>query len=392
MGSDKGGTWFWDLVRSTGFLETFPHFGPLLVGLRVVDTDRCGFMAVSAADQPAGAVTLHVNRKVFEKNPDGFKGVLQHELHHVLLGHVQGPHPSEVEHSSAMQIAQEISANELIQEALPGQPVVWTAFQQYGIRPNQTTAVRYQLLVEAMEAGDWEPPARTVSACDHGDPSSLSNQPSAWMEILPNPPWNSAKERARMLHRRRQQMEAREVSVGQAAPAVEGVDWQRRLNRIVGRAPNRRQSMQRQSRRDPKGQHIGEWPGWAPRPTRHHLLVVIDTSGSMDMSIFPRIRTELKRLSSRATMTIIECDAEIRREYRYRGTFDVVMGRASTDLSPPFAKQVLARHRPDCVVYFTDGQGRFPGDDPGVRTLWVLVGSNPFDCPWGERVRMPNTK
>src|SRR3712207_8113548 len=50
-----------------------------------------------------------------------------------------------------------------------------------------------------------------------------------------------------------------------------------------------------------------------------------------------------------------------------------VAGRGGTDLRPVFEAEFLAEHRPDGVIYFTDGQGPYPQEDPGVKALWVLT-------------------
>ena len=44
---------------------------------------------------------------------------------------------------------------------------------------------------------------------------------------------------------------------------------------------------------------------------------------------------------------------------------------------------------PDGIIYFTDGMGPYPEEDPGVRTLWVLTKPRGFGCPWGHRAHFP---
>ena len=39
-------------------------------------------------------------------------------------------------------------------------------------------------------------------------------------------------------------------------------------------------------------------------------------------------------------------------------------------------------------IYFTDGEGPFPPDDPGVKTLWVLSKPWEFACPWGKKAHL----
>ncbi len=91
-------------------------------------------------------------------------------------------------------------------------------------------------------------------------------------------------------------------------------------------------------------------------------------------------------MRSLSDITIAECDTEISRVYPFTGRITSVVGRGGTDLCPVFEPDFLREHRPNGVVYFTDGLGPYPTHDPGVRTLWVLTKDVGFPCPWGKRV------
>ena len=103
-----------------------------------------------------------------------------------------------------------------------------------------------------------------------------------------------------------------------------------------------------------------------------------------------RIGDELRAVSRRADLVIVECDDEIRREYPYGNELRSVEGRGGTDLCKVFAPECLARHCADGIVYFTDGDGPYPDHNPGVRTLWVLTTGEEFSCSWGARIHMCN--
>ncbi len=53
-----------------------------------------------------------------------------------------------------------------------------------------------------------------------------------------------------------------------------------------------------------------------------------------------------------------------------------------------FGPEFLAEHRPDGMVYFTDGDGPYNEAPPGVPVLWALTKDGPFRCPWGQQTRM----
>jgi hypothetical protein len=83
---------------------------------------------------------LHINVEFFRKNPRFLHGVLLHEVHHLVLGHLAAERFRDVVHADLMELAMEISANEFIREPLPGRPIVWSDYRAFGIRPSQRTS------------------------------------------------------------------------------------------------------------------------------------------------------------------------------------------------------------------------------------------------------------
>jgi len=376
------GAWFWARVEETGFLDRYPDFAPILAGVEVVEANYGG--GIMGVSRDRERILLHVSTAAFAESLRGFRAILQHEMHHVLLGHVtddryriQGPH------AMAMTLACELSANEGITEPLPGSPVVIADYEEYGVRPGQTTLERYELLVRAMEDGRLAAPPRTCKVCaGHGE----DDLRSAWATAIAN------------LHAELAAAGALDGTPGRETrsdelelpddPEPATISWRARLQRFARREPERRPTLRRPNRRDPTCARIGELPGWSRLGGRPKLLVAIDTSGSMPDDLFPAIAGEVESMSRHADLVIVECDAAIRREYAYRGRLGSVEGRGGTDLSVVFEREVLARHRADGVVYFTDGLGPYPEDDPRIDTLWVLTDDAPFGCPWGQKVRM----
>ncbi|MEO6597500.1 MAG: VWA-like domain-containing protein [Planctomycetota bacterium] len=363
--------WYHRKVFETGFLDDYPHFGPVLARIDAYEDPHC-LMAVSPG---AGSrVRLHVNTVAFADQPAAFRAVLQHELHHVIAGHLD-PAYHQVSEPGIMQVAKEITANENIVEPLPGSPHRWHSYAKFGIRPGQTTWRRYELLVAARDAGRYEPPPTIkVLCCAPREGDELG-------ETIDLPEHMQRAMQRALAHN------PAELTIG-AATQQPAIDWARELHRFAWSRVERRQTLRRPSRRDPACKRIGEVPGWSRLLARSRLLVAIDTSGSMDKGLFPRIAGELSAMARRADLVIVECDSTIQREYAFRGELQSVRGRGDTDLRPVFEPEVRARHRVDGVVYFTDGGGPFPAANPGIKTLWVLSGDRPFECEWGARVYM----
>jgi len=87
---------------------------------------------------------------------------------------------------------------------------------------------------------------------------------------------------------------------------------------------------------------------------------------------------------------VVECDANIHAVYRLTRRLPRVHGRGGTDLRPPFAAGVLAKVRPDVVVYFTDGEGPAPERAPGVPVLWCLTRGGSKPTGWGRALTLPS--
>lgn len=117
----------------------------------------------------------------------------------------------------------------------------------------------------------------------------------------------------------------------------------------------------------------------APVP---QVAVVIDTSGSMgDGEIQAAVNETagvLKAVGS--DIEFCACDAAVHALAPIRNPRDIsklVKGGGGTDFRPPFIALDKRKHRPEIVVFVTDGCGPAPAQQPdGMRTIWVLVGKH----------------
>ena len=140
----------------------------------------------------------------------------------------------------------------------------------------------------------------------------------------------------------------------------------------------------------------------APGP--EHIVVAIDTSGSMGADELSKILGELNQLKSTAEcrMTLIQCDAEIQdiKEYNSWEIADIdfdnygFRGRGGTTFEPVFdwiEKEVLnLGQRPDALFYLTDGYAGYGMQEPPYQVMWILTSSSiePEQIPFGETIRM----
>ncbi len=393
--------WFRGFVMERSFLHKYPHYAYILAQMIPFDDPTLDQMAVS---YQRGTIYLHVNTAFFMREPQYLRGVLLHEVHHVVLGHLTRFELRDVAHPHLMLQAMEISANEFIDEPLPGEPLTQKMYAHLGILPGQSTRERYEILCDAMERGEPVLAASDYTVDQHlawgvGFPSSEQDSPIPPPTQRPEQPiqrvirsgiakgeelcheikrpWIrlAGKDPAEILE---------ELEAVQDSP-IAPMDWRAALQMFAGRMRTPRHTYSRPNRRFPR--KVGIVPGrmYAPgSQSKPSLLVAIDTSASVTHGELLEIARHLQLLCSLVDLTIVECDVVVQRVYPFDGFLRSVKGRGGTDLRPVFAPEFLQKHRPDGVIYFTDGEGPYPQEPPHVPTLWVLTWEEPFDCPWGE--------
>ena len=144
-------------------------------------------------------------------------------------------------------------------------------------------------------------------------------------------------------------------------------DWKRHLRRYLGNelSDTTRRTRKRLSRRYPDA------PG-KRHDRKSHVLVAIDTSGSVSMPEYREFFGQIASLSRHASFHVIECDARIQHEYDFAGQIpEVLHGGGGTDFQPVVDYFNRNRRKYDSLIYFTDGYSEIPDDTPR-ETLWVI--------------------
>ncbi|MBN1674740.1 MAG: hypothetical protein JXR37_27090 [Kiritimatiellae bacterium] len=392
--------WLRGFVLGAEFLRQYPYYAFVLAKLLPVVDPSVAVMGVSAHGP---RFYLHVNPEFFTAHPDCVKGVLLHEVHHLVLGHLTDLKFQGLAHPDLLELAMEMAANEYITVPLPGEPVRWEAFARFGLAANQSTIVRYERLVQARRDG-FEPLDVPRAWVDQ----HLPNGVAALFPDAPSPA-PGAHDRVRRLIADAVEEAHRDPGVkgGRLAGKVPGnlleelagtekepdryMDWRAAIQMFVGLVRTPVHTYARPSRRCPEkvGVIPGRiyYPGQADHPA---LLVAIDTSGSMSAAELAEVARHLMLLRDLVTMTVVECDVRIQRVYPFSGAITAMLGRGGTDLRPVFTPEFLSQHRADGVIYFTDGWGPYPEQDPGIPTLWVLTKPVGFGCGWGEKAYFPS--
>ncbi len=395
-------TWLDGFLRDRAFLEKYPYYVAILAKMTPVADPSVTRMAVSLH---AGRFYLHVNVDAFLAEPQFLKGVLLHEVHHVVLGHLTHPKFEVAAEPELMDLAIEMSANEYIEEPLPN-PIVWRAYAAAGVRAGQSTIERYETLLDVLRTNGSRPRPAPGGGGTHGSPGALDDHrflrqgegipggvpqtESFVRDALENANPQTARDDDRpegssLIAGRAPGRLLEELS-GRSERPEDYIDWKAALKMFVARARAPVHTYARPSRRFPG--LVGLWPGrhYVPRLlTKPRLLVAIDTSLSMSAKELAEVGRQLGEMAKHATLIIAECDVEIARMYPFTGTLSHVAGRGGTDLRPIFDREVLGAAKADGVIYFTDGDGPVPSEPPPRPTLWILTKPHEFHCPWGQR-------
>lgn len=413
-----------DVDRAQGLLHIalrrmvrdYPFHAHLLSAGRFEPDPAVGTMAVTVRE---GQVRfLYEPGFVVGCTFDELAGVLHHEVNHVLFEHLVAD-PADYPDRRARVIAEEVTVNEWVREPLPGAPITLDRYPE--LPPGEDTDTRYARLArnravtgpESASPGPKSGGRGTKNGTGRTETSPpvvpLDNH-DVWAEARANPvlaklavavtvsrarealtagQWQELPEGVRdrieaICHGREAGSAVEDVN-GSGGPGCV-LDWRRLLRRYVGRTLERRPVFNRPPRRFPA--LLGVVPGQAWRAGRPRVLAALDTSGSITAAALRQIGGELACLSRVAAVMVVECDAQVQATYPYRGILRQVRGRGGTDLRPPLEATLLARRRPDVVIYFTDGEGPAPGAAPCVPVIWCLTPKGKRPAAWGRCVRM----
>ena len=356
-------------------------------------------------------------------------GVLLHEVHHVLFGHLLID-PEEFPDAWALVMAEEVTVNEFIRESLPRGVISLKSLP--GLPPMESTRQRYTRLRRVKD----RPPLQMFGA---PSPGQAGGQPAGGPEHGRGPATKAgcragarpggpkmvddhsawphgedeqaaaeaavrdairdaalASKSSEIPEHMRKVLETMGIGTmpGDEDRQLSGehkglLPWPRLLRMYVGQTLKVQPDFRRPSRRLPD--LVGIVPGRRHGSGRPRIMAAIDTSGSLTPELLDRISAELRRLAADFEVLVVECDCAIRRVYAFKPIRDVV-GGGGTDFRPPLDPVFLRRHRPDLVVYFTDGCGPAPAQPPHVPVVWCLTPGMQPPSTWGRVIQMLDSK
>ena len=380
------GTRILEEVAQTGIalLLREPFYAHLLGGINKEVVGK-GHPVDSLAVGLAGSrLTLFVNADFWDgelENPQFRVGVLKHEMLHLVFRHISID--QQFYDPMLLNLAFDLVVNQYVDRAmLPPDSIFLDSFPDLRLEKGQTWYYYYRKLdklkKEAAGSSSGTPSEEMLEKIRSDSHGMERHQP--WREIKSN---SELERKAVDLHQESLLRTAHQRTSSSAWGSMPGdvkeqlkdllipnsgsLNWRVVLRIFASSAASTK--LQNTIRRLSK--RYGTSPGIRIK-RRKRLLVALDTSGSIGKEEFEQFFREIHQLwRSGASITLIESDTKVYREYPYKGRVpELVYGRGGTDFTD--ALHFSNRFRPDALIFFTDGFA----DTPKVRliapVLWVI--------------------
>jgi len=355
----------------------------------------------------AGVARLGINYQLYLNEnfwdtlkPEQRRGLLKHELMHIGFFHV-----TDFTHLTDHQIANiamDLEINQYIdKDDLPPGPQLITNYPELNLEPKKGTKYYYDKLLQGKKNGNCPNLNKVLEGMSQGQctvtikiPGKGKSAPGGGggeSEVqLPNhDSWKEFEdldEATKKLINKQVEHILKDVAdnVVKSRGTVPGefteilarinhveppkFDWKSYLRRFAGGSVK---VFTKKSRRK-YNKRYEENPGLKIKP-RRHILVAIDTSGSVSSNELKEFMHEIHHMHKTGTeVTIAQSDTAIHKieAYNPRQDFKVV-GRGGTSFQPILDYYNVNTHKYTCLIYLTDGEAPAPTPARG-KMLWVM--------------------
>lgn len=348
-----------------------PFYGLFLIGLNKVFRKDLPTAGVS----PKGiGIQLAINAEFFMNLSDKHQiGLLKHELLHVSFGHMIMK--DRFENFKLFNIAADIEINQYInQEYLPEGGLTLETFADLKLPTRAGTKVYYDLLDEACEDGNCEALNNVLSQMDGDSPYDHKT----WKEFEDLSEADKKLVHKQIEHQIKQTAEQTEkrrgIIPGELAELIDRLthieppsfDWKGYLKRFIG---NSSISYTKKLRRKYNKRYAAN-PGIKIK-FKNHILVGVDTSGSVSNSELKEFMNELVHMHKTGhKITVAQCDTQINSIEDFNPKKDwEVKGRGGTEFQPVIDHyNEVGKYT--ALIYLTDGEC-YPPEDCPKNALWV---------------------
>ena len=174
------------------------------------------------------------------------------------------------------------------------------------------------------------------------------------------------------------------------------VNWKEALQEFIAQNTRNDYSWSKRNKRLMVTQREVYFPS-LERPELGHLVLGIDTSGSIGQKELDEIAAEVNEImrTFQTKLTVIYCDSAVAGVEEFEGDDYVTLkpyGGGGTDYRPVFEKVDKEDIDPIGLIYFTDGYCySFPKNIPDYKVLWILTKKiNDFRNTFGNVVFINN--
>jgi predicted metal-dependent peptidase len=352
-------------ISKTLILEQ-PFYGLFLISLNKVWEDRIETAGVSINGIN---YMLYINPEFFLNLPDNQKkGVLIHELIHIAFNHLVMR--DKFQDKKLFNIAADCELNQYIdRNDLPEGAIYPDSFPELNLPLKAGTHKYYELLQSAAENNESETLSNMLESDMH----------PTWEDITAGLSDAEKKLIEKQLKHQLNEVASSLKNKGDIPGFIKEVidnmnydepskfDWKSYLRRFAG---NSNKIYTRKSRR--KENHRLEGNPAIQIKMRNHILVAIDTSGSVSTSELKEFLQEIYHINKTGTViTVVQCDTEInsiepfnhRKEIKFKG-------RGGTEFQPVIDHFNENKGKYTSLIYFTDGECSAPRN-VNFKTLWV---------------------
>lgn len=349
-----------------------PFYGLFLVGLN--KTFR--------KDIPTAGVSKHGIGAQLSINPDFFSnlslehkiGLLKHELLHISFGHLITR--DRYSDKKLFNIAADLEINQYIDsQYLPEGGLTLEMFSELNLPVKAGTDKYYELLQKEQDEGNCPSLNNLLNSMngdspyDHSTWDEFDELSEADKKLIEKQIEHQIKEVAEQTEKRCGSIPGELAELVSRLRYVEPAkfDWKGYLRRFVG---NSTVIYTKKLRRKYNKRYSAN-PGLKIK-FKNHILVGIDTSGSVSTSELKEFMNELVHMHKTGhKITIAQCDTVLRSVEDFNPKKDLgIKGRGGTDFQPVI-DHYNEHGRYTALVYLTDGEAYSPENCP-KNTLWVL--------------------
>lgn len=356
----------------------------------------------------AGVSRLGINYQLYlnenfwnQLNPNQRIGLLKHELLHIAFFHL-----TDYEHltdAKISNIAKDIEINQYIdREFLPPGPQLPEVYPELNLEPKMGTKYYYDKLMQAAqnpgtcpnldkmlgagqgeegEGGDGKGQIKVkvningkgeveIEVPDHSTWGEFEDLDEATKKLIKKQTEHILKEVVDQVTKSRGTVPSEMAEILKRLNELEPpkFNWRGYVRRFVGGSIK---TFTKMSRHKPNFRFI-ENPGLKHKQ-RRHILVAVDTSGSVSTEELKEFLNEIYHISRTGTdVTIIQCDAAISHIGKFDPKKDLeIHGRGGTSFHPVTDYYDENYRKYNCLIYLTDGEAPAPDKCRGP-VLWVI--------------------